>query len=163
MKKLLISAGAVCALALSTPAFAVTSNSASATATVNIVSPLQLTNTAGLNFGTVVGPFSGTVVRVSNTGTRTCGSLTCSGTPSAAAFTVKGTASQGLTVKVDTSVTMTSGSNNLSVDLTTDLPTAVATDATGAASFGVGGSLTIPASTPDGLYSGTFNVQVNYQ
>ncbi len=163
MKKLLISAGAIGALALSTPAFAATSNSATANATVNIVSPLQLTNNSGLNFGTVVGPFTGSVVRVSNAGSRTCGSLTCSGTPSAANFTATGTASQNLKVTVDPSVTMTSGANSLSVDLSTDLPTGVATNSSGTATFGVGGSLTIPANTPDGLYTGTFNVSVDYQ
>jgi hypothetical protein len=163
MKKLLISAGAIGALALSTPAFAATSNSATANATVNIVSPLQLTNTSGLNFGTVVGPFSGSVVRVSNTGGRTCGSLTCSGTATAATFSVTGTANQNLKVTVDPSVTMNSGANSLLVDLTTDLPTGVTTGSTGTSSFGVGGSLTIPALTPDGLYTGTFNVRVDYQ
>ena len=43
MNKLLISAGALAALALSTPALAAPSNQASASATVNIVSPLTLT------------------------------------------------------------------------------------------------------------------------
>lgn len=163
MKKLLISAGAIGALALSTPAFAASSNSATANATVNIVSPLSLTNTGDLNFGTVVGPFSGSVVRVSNAGVRACGSLTCSGTPSAATFSVTGTASQSLKVTVPASVTMNSGANSLLVDLTTDLPTGVATNSSGSATFGVGGSLTIPALTPDGLYTGTFSVTVDYQ
>jgi hypothetical protein len=163
MKKLLISAGAIGALALSTPAFAASSNTATANATVNIVSPLSLTNNSGLNFGTVVGPFSGTVVRVSNAGVRACGTLTCSGTPSAATFTVTGTASQNVKVTVDPNVTMNSGANSLLVDLTTDLPSGVTTGSTGTSTFGVGGSLTIPALTPDGLYTGTFNVRVDYQ
>jgi hypothetical protein len=163
MNKLLISAGALAATALSTPAFAATSNQASATASVNIVSPLTLTNDTGLDFGTVVGPFAGQTVEVAIDGSRTCGGLTCSGSPSAANFTVAGSASQNLKVTVDPTVSLTSGSNTLSVDLSTDLPTGVTTDASGAASFGVGGSLTIPANTPDGAYSGSFNVQVDYQ
>jgi len=165
MKKLLISAGALAATALSTPAFAVATNTATANATVNIVSPLTLTNNTGLDFGTVVGPFNGETVRVASDGTRTCGGLTCSGTTvSAANFTVSGgTASQNLALTVDPSVTLTSGSNSLSVDLTTDLPTGLATDTNGGATFGVGGSLVIPAGTSDGVYSGTFNVQVDYE
>src|SRR5690242_10841841 len=103
MKKLLISAGALAALALSTPAFAAASNTASANATVNIVSPLTLTNVNGtaLNFGTIVansGAFAGEVVHVDMGGTRTCpATLTCSGsTVTAAAFKATGTASQNI-------------------------------------------------------------------
>lgn len=163
MKKLLISAGAVGALALSTPAFAATANQASSNATVNIVSPLTLTNTSGLDFGTIVGPFAGETVRVASDGTPNCGGLTCSGTPSAANFTVSGgTAAQNLKVTVDPTVSLISGTNSLSVDLSTDLPTGVVTDASGGATFGVGGSLKIPTGTADGVYSGTFNVQVDY-
>ena len=165
MKKILISAGALAALALSTPAFAA-NNSATANATVNLVSPLTLTNTSGLNFGTLVGPFNGETVEVSKSGIRNCGGLTCSGNAvvSAANFDVsKGTANQGLTVTVDPTATLTgSVSGSLTVDLSTDLPTGVTTDTNGNATFGVGGSLTIPAATADGVYSGQFNVQVDY-
>ena len=164
MKKLLISAGALAATALGTPAFAAT-NTATANATVNIVSPLTLTNNTGLDFGTVVGPFAGETVEVKTDNSRTCGGLTCSGTTvSAAKFTVSGgTASQNLAVTVDPSVDLTSGSNTLTVDLTTDLPSGVMTDTNGGAIFYVGGSLPIPAGTADGVYSGTVNVQVDYE
>ena len=164
MKKLLITAGALAVTALSTPAFAATANQASANASVNIVSPLTLTNNSGLNFGTVVGPFNGETVEIATDGTPNCGGLTCSGSPSAANFTVSGgTASQNLKVTVDPSVTLTSASGSLAVDLTTDVPTGLTTDTSGGAVFGVGGSLTIPANTADGLYSGSFNVSVDYQ
>lgn len=165
MKKLLISAAVLGATALSTPAFAATTNSATSNATVNIVSPLTLTNNTGLDFGTIVGPFAGQTVRVDKLGNRNCGGLTCSGTTvSAANFTVSGgTANQNLALTVDPSVTLTSGANSLNVDLTTDLPSGLTTNASGGATFGVGGSLAIPAGTSDGVYSGTFKVQVDYQ
>ena len=165
MKKLLISAGALAVATFSTPAFAAATNSATANATVNIVSPLTLTNNTGLDFGTVVGPFAGETVRIDTAGNRNCGGLTCSGTTvSAANFTVSnGTANQNLAVTVDPSVSLTSGGNSLTVDLTTDLPSGVVTDASGGATFGVGGSLQIPSGTADGVYSGQFNVQVDYQ
>jgi Mat/Ecp fimbriae major subunit len=163
MKKLLISAGALAALALSTPALA--ANTASANATVNIVSPLTLTNTAGLNFGTVVGPFSGQVVHVDMTGARNCGGLTCSGTFGAAAFSLSGTASQNVVLTLPTSVTLNgSVSGTLSVDLSKDEPTnPVALNSSGAATFNIGGQLTIPSGTVDGVYSNTFSVTANYQ
>ena len=162
MKKLLVSAGALAALALSTPASAAATNTATADASVNIVSPLTLTKTADLNFGTLVGPFAGENVTVSAAGIRNCAGLTCAGTVSAATFDVTGgTASQPLTVTVDPTVDMASGANHLIANLTT--PTGVSTDASGKASFGVGGSLTVASSTADGLYTGTFNVSVQYQ
>jgi hypothetical protein len=165
MKKLLISAGALAALALSTPALAATSNTASANATVNIVSPLSLVNNTGLNFGTVVGPFAGEVVHVDTAGARTCpGTLTCSGSPTAASFTVTGTAGQPLTLTIPNSVTLNgSVSGTLSVDLSTDKPANPTLNGSGSASFAIGGKLTIPNGTVDGVYSNTFNVTANYQ
>ena len=164
MKKLLISAGALAALALSTPAFA--ANTASANATVNIVSPLTLTNNTGLNFGTVVGPFSGEVIHVATSGVRDpCpATVTCSGSPGAATFSVTGTPDQALVLSIPNSVTLTGPvSGSLSVDLSGDKPANPTLDGSGNASFGVGGKLTIPTGTADGLYSSTFDVTANYQ
>jgi hypothetical protein len=166
MKKLLISAGALAALALSTPALA--ANTATADATVNIVSPLTLTNTAGLNFGTVVGPFSGEVIHVDGSGTRDpCpATVTCSGNAavSAATFTLTGTADQGVVLTIPDSVTLNgSVSGSLDVDLTGDKPANPTLDPSGNASFGIGGKLTITAGTVDGVYSNTFDVTANYQ
>jgi hypothetical protein len=165
MKKILTSAGALAALALSTPALA--ANTASANATVNIVSPLTLTNNTGLNFGTVVGPFAGEVVHVDTAGVRTCpGTLTCSGNASvsAASFSLTGTAGQAVVLTIPNSVTLNgSVSGSLSVDLSGDKPADPTLDASGDASFSVGGKLTIPAGTVDGVYSNTFDVTANYQ
>lgn len=165
MKKLLISAGALAALALSTPALA--ANTASADATVNIVSPLTLTNDTGLNFGTVVGPFAGEVVHVDTAGVRTCpGTLTCSGNASvsAASFSLTGTAGQAVVLTIPNSVTLNgSVSGSLSVDLSGDKPADPTLDSSGNASFSVGGKLTIPTGTVDGVYSNTFDVTANYQ
>jgi hypothetical protein len=170
MKKLLISAGALTALALSTPAFAAApANQASATATVNIVSPLTLTNVTGLNFGTVVaGPagFAGEVVHIDTTGLRTCpATLTCSGaTVTAASFTVTGTADQNVVLTIPNSVTLNgSVSGTLNVDLSGDKPADPTLDGSGNAGFAIGGKLTIPAGTVDGVYSNTFDVTANYQ
>lgn len=165
MNKLLISAGAVAALALSTPALAAPSNQASANALVNIVSPLTLTKNTDLNFGTVVGPFTGQVVHIDNTGAYTCGAtLTCSGTQSVANFSLTGTANQNVVLTIPNSVTLNgSVSGTLSVDLSGDKPVNPTLSAAGTASFNVGGKLTIPAGTVDGVYSNTFNVTANYQ
>ena len=164
MNKLLISAGALAALALSTPALAAASNTASANATVNIVSPLTLTKNTDLNFGTIVGPFASQVVHVDTTGARNCAGLTCSGTFSAASFSLTGTANQAVVLTIPSSVTLNgSVSGTLNVDLSGDLPANPTLSALGAAAFSIGGKLTIPSGTVDGVYSNTFNVTANYQ
>jgi hypothetical protein len=167
MKKLLISAAALGALALSTPALA--ANTASADATVNIVSPLTLTNVTGLNFGTVVGPFSGEQIHVDASGNRTCpATVTCSGNAavSAASFTVHGTPGQNVVLDIPDAVTLNGpGSATLDVDFTGvgDKPADPTLDASGDAAFAIGGVLTIPNGTVDGVYSNTFDVTANYQ
>ena len=60
-------------------------------------------------------------------------------------------------------MTLSGPGTDLTVDLTTDLPTGLVTDGSGGATFGIGGSLSIPAAQADGVYSGTFNVQVDYE
>ena len=165
MKKLLISAGALAALALSTPALA--ANTAPADATVNIVSPLTLTNDSGLNFGTIVGPYAGEDVHVDATGNSTCtATLTCSGNASvsAANFTLTGTPDQGVVLTIPDSVTLNgSVSGSLDVDLTGDKPSDPTLDGSGNATFAIGGVLNIPNGTVDGVYSNTFDVTANYQ
>ncbi|MFL6735656.1 MAG: DUF4402 domain-containing protein [Sphingomonas sp.] len=161
MKKILTSAGALAALAVTTPADA--SNTAQANASVNIVSPLSLTKNTDLNFGTVVGPFASQVVHVDTTGARNCGGLTCSGTFGAATFTVTGTPSQDVTLTIPASVTLNGPGGSLNVDMSTDKPADPTLSAAGSASFGVGGKLTIPSGTADGVYSNTFNVTANYK
>jgi hypothetical protein len=166
MNKLLISAGALVATAFSTSAFAATTNTASSNATVNIVSPLTLTNDNGLDFGTIVGPFTGEVVHVNSAGASDCATvgLTCSGTPSAAKFTVTGTANQALVLTIPNSVTLNrSGGGSLSVDLSGDKPANPTLDSAGSASFTIGGKLTLTSGTVDGVYSNTFDVTANYQ
>jgi hypothetical protein len=169
MNKLLISAGAFAGLALSTPAAA--ANTAPATATVNIVSPLTLANNTPLDFGTIVansGAFASEVVHVDMAGVRTCPvTLTCSGTTvGAAGFTITGSKGQTVVLTMPASVTLNgSVSGTLSVDLSSDEPTTnpVLDPVTGTATFAIGGKLTIPAGTVDGVYQNTFNVTANYQ
>jgi hypothetical protein len=162
MKKLLISAGAVTALALSTPAFAA-NNTATANATVNIVSPLTLTNDSSLDFGTIVGPFAGETVTMDDADVENCSTLTCSGTPHSAHFSVSnGTAAQDLDIVVDATVDMDDGVHPVLTVALTGPSGTVTTDGSGNASFGVGGSFSIPTGQGDGLYSGTFSVTANY-
>lgn len=169
MHKLLATAGALTALMLiSVPAQAATP-SQQATATARIYRPLTISFVQNLNFGTIVlsgsGSWSGEVVSMDQLGNVTCGggtNLTCSGTPAAAKYHLVGTN--------NAIVTISSPGFNLigpaTLAFTPNAPATVNLGATGATTgvdFGIGGSITLASTTPDGVYSGNFAVTANYQ
>lgn len=162
----------LCALALAAaPASAapVSVSGAKPTANVRILKPLQLQGLRNLDFGTIV---MGTLtanqtVSVTPSG-RTCGSgsgLTCSGTFTTAQYRVNGTNGQQVTVSsVTPTYSLTNGSGG-SLTLTPSFPANVTIDNSGnpGVLFEVGGSFVITPTTPDGVYSGTIDIQVAYQ
>ena len=169
MKKILANACAVAALVLiSAPAQAV-SSATPGTASAKIYRPLTISLVQNLDFGTIVlsgaGTWSGEVVSMSQAGAVTCGggtNLTCSGTPQAAQYKLVGTN--------NAIVTISSPGFNLTgpgtLAFTPNAPATVNLGASGATTgvdFGIGGSITLASTTPDGVYSGTFNVTANYQ
>ena len=169
MKKVLISAGAVAALALtSTPAFAqAVPATTDATATARIVQPLTLTRFRDLDLGTIVlGPGTYTdTISIAQDGTFTCGTnVTCSGTRQTAQYDATGTMDQVLTVSVASTldlVNQTQASPNLV--LTVDAPATTTLDSSGAVRFDIGGSIDVSDGTTDGVYTGTFAVSADYQ
>lgn len=169
MNKILISAGALAVAFVTTPAIAAAANTATANASVNIVSPLTLQKDADLNFGTIVGPFTGQIVHVNASGLSDCATvgLTCSGTPASAKFTVTGTKGQPVVLTIPNSVVLNNtgpGGGSLNVDLSGDKPVNPTLDGTtGKASFAIGGKLTLASGATDGLYTSTFDVTANYQ
>tara|TARA_B110001454_G_scaffold138436_1_gene128640 strand:- start:3067 stop:3555 length:489 start_codon:yes stop_codon:yes gene_type:complete len=157
--KILALAAAVSLFGVQSAAHAAT---ASASAAANILSPITVTKTSDLDFGKIVAGASASTVTLTSAGALTCGSgLTCSGTHNAAAFNVAGSTGEIVTVASDASVTLISGANSMTASLA---PSAASlTLAGGAASFNVGGVLSVGASQAAGAYTGTFNVTVNYQ
>lgn len=155
-----VATGAVIA-ALALGATSANAATASATARAKILREVTVTNTSDLQFGTIVTGASASTVAIGSTGTRICGTgLICSGTTTAANFLVGGTTGQVVTISSDASVTLASGTHSMTAVLT---PSAVsATLVANAATFSVGGLLTVGASQADGDYAGTFNVTVNY-
>lgn len=135
---------------------------ASASAAANILSPIAVTKTSDLDFGKIIAGATASTVTLTGAGGFTCGAgLTCSGTHNAAAFNVTGSTGEIVTVTSDTSVNLISGGNSMSASLT---PSATSlTLAGGAASFNVGGVLSVAGNQAAGAYAGTFNVTVNYQ
>jgi hypothetical protein len=163
---------AIAALALTaTPAFAApVSPTQNATATARIVKPLTLTWVQDLNLGTILlsgaGVWGGAVVGVSQAGVLSCANanVTCSGAVQQAKYNVRGTNNQLVTITAP-NVTLTNANNPLqTLLLTVSNPGSVMLTSSGSPGndFDLGGSITVASTTGDGVYSGTFNVTVDY-
>lgn len=165
MKKFL-AAGAALALSAS-PAVAV-SPATQATATARIYKPLTIAFVQNLDFGTLVlagsGVWSGQVISMDQSGALTgCGgNVTCSGAPQPAKYKLVGTN--------NAIVTISSPGFNLTgpgtLAFTPNAPATVNLGAAGSSTgvtFGIGGSITLASSTPDGVYTGNFLVTADYQ
>jgi len=147
--------------ALGMSASAANAATATATAKATILKQITVTKTADLDYATIVTGTAASTVIVTPAGARTCGTgLVCSGTATAAAFSVVGTIGQIANVSVPANVTLTSGGNTLASSLVSSNAT-LTLAATN--SFSVGGTLNVGANQADGVYSGTFTVTVDYQ
>ena len=148
--------------ALGLGATAANAATATATARAKILRQVTLTNTSDLQFGTIVTGLAASTVAIDSAGVRTCGAgLVCTGTTTAADFTIGGTTAQVVTISVPASVTLVSGANNMTASLAASAATA--TLAANAGAFSVGGTLSVGASQADGDYTGSFTATVNYQ
>lgn len=168
MKKLLATASALAAIALtSSPAEA----ASQATGTARIYRPLVLTSSQNLNLGIIVlsgASFSGESVTINGSGTittcgTTAGDLTCSGSTTAAIYNVAGANNQTVTISAP-AFNLVNGATNLL--FTPSAPATVLLTNSGApgTNFNIGGTLSgLSNTTPDGTYTGTFNVTVAYQ
>ena len=168
MNKLLATAGAIAALALTSTAAQAVTPATQATATAKIFKPLTIASTQNLDFGTIVlsgAAFSGESVNMDLAGAVTCGTvagdLTCSGAPKPATYHLVGTA--------NAVVTITSPGFNLANGAAT-LPFApnfngtVTLNSSGTADISLGGKITgLANTTVDGVYTGTFAVTADYQ
>ncbi len=134
---------------------------ATATARAQILQQVTVTRNTDLDYATIVTGAAASTVIVTPAGVRTCGvGLVCTGTATAADFSVVGTIGQVATVSVPATVSLTSGANTMTSTLvsSTALMTLAAVN-----NFQVGGTLAVGASQSDGAYAGTFTVTVNYQ
>lgn len=134
---------------------------ASANATATILAPVTVTKTADLLFGNIAATAAANV-SISAAGVVNCGGLVCNGTQNPAAFGVTGTTGQTVAVTIPvTTATLTSGVNTIALSaLASSVPTIVL-DGTDA--FTVGGTIAVANAQAAGVYTGSFNVDVNYQ
>ena len=159
--------------ALASPAFAQSSATQSTTGTTKIIQPLTLAKNSDLAFGSVVKPNSATntVAIDASSGSR---SVTGGGdaalapsTSSRATYTVTGEGGQTFSISTPASFDMArqGGSETITVALTQSAATGTLTGSlgnSGTATFGVGGSFPVAASTASGSYTGSFDVTVAY-
>lgn len=158
MKKIVLAAALV--------AFSsVSANAATATgsATATVVTPIAITHASGavLAFGTFDAGTGGSVsVSQAGVGTAGGGVLFVSGsTNSADAFNVTGQGTRAFNITTGGG-TVSNGS--VTMAFTTSAP-ATGTLVAGAASFNVGGTLTVASGQATGAYTGTYSATVVYQ
>jgi len=142
---------------------------AAPSATVKIIRPLTLSATGSLNFGTIVlnGVTANRTVTLSAGNVQTCGGTTelqCSGTTSVPTYNVRGTNNQVVTILKNAS-DLTNANDGTKLTLTPVGQATVTLTSSGAPgdNFAIGGSIVIGSGTTDGVYSGTVDVQVDYQ
>ena len=161
---------AVAALALALAA-AQPAGAATQTATVNatVVKPLAIRWLQDLDLGSVTlgpGTWSNAAVALSRGGTFTCANanVTCSGATQVAKYNVSGSNNQTVRISAP-NVTLVNQSNPAqTLTLVPDSPATVVLTSSGppGVDFPIGGSITLSSSTAAGLYTGTFNVTVDY-
>lgn len=145
---------------------------ANASVSVTLVTPISISKTTDMNFGNVAvsASLAGTVV-LPTSGPRTTGGAggvtlpANTGTVSAAAFTVSGQGNYTYTITLPSSVTITDGTHNMTVNAFTSNPATTGTlSAGGSQTLLVGATLNVTAGQAAGTYTNAtgVSVTVNY-
>lgn len=161
--KKIVAAFVFATLASSGAAHAASSVTASASAT--IATPIAISQTAALDFGSVSASAAAGTAVLSTTGTLsvTGGVGALGGVPSAAAFNVSGQAGAAYAITLPTSASLASGANSMTITgFSHNAGLTPALTAGSASNFNVGATLNIAAGQIAGAYSGTYAVTVNY-
>lgn len=142
--------------------------SATADASATIVTPISISKTADMNFGNVATNGAVGTVVLAPAGTRTStGGVTLPatvGTVTAASFTVSGSGAYTYAITLPSSVVITSGSDNMTVNTFTSTPATTGALTSGTQVIKVGATLNLVASQAVGSYTSAtpFTVTVNY-
>jgi hypothetical protein len=158
-----IAVAAVAALAVPTAVGAATIN---APVNAKFLKTLTLTAKQNFDFGSVLLPSSGSAVTlsISRTGVLTCPApLACTGTARHGIFNLSGSNAQVVRITA-LSVPMTNGTGG-TLTFVPDAPATITLTNSGSpgTDFGVGGSISVSSTTPDGTYSGTVAITAEYQ
>lgn len=157
---------AASAALLLTPALASADSTATATIEAELTKATDITNTAGLNFGTFAlnDGQGGQIIVTPDGGTTTTAGARALDGQAAALFEVTGPTGQSFTLRLPEQVQITGESGG------TMQVRSFTTDCTGTQQFGagpktcaVGGTLAVAANSTAGLYRGNFDVSVVYE
>lgn len=169
MKKVIIPIG-LCVLGLLFTPSAHAQATASADVFATIVTPISITKNSDMNFGNIA--TNGTVgtVVLSPAGARIASSgvtlPATTGTVSAASFTVEGSGNYTYTITLPTSVIISSGTDQMTVNNFTSTPDAATggTLTAGEQTITIGATLNLIANQAAGIYESdtAFDVTVNY-
>ncbi len=157
------------------------SQTASGDARVGVIEPLSITKLADLDFGNIFGPSGGTIV-LTPTPTANCtttGGIVHSGTCQPAVFGGSGPTGQRVRVRrpIGRTITLTGpGEDMIVTDITIDgNPSLVPVRSNpnwerytigspdGSFTFRVGGTLGVNANQAPGIYTGTFEIRLDYR
>lgn len=135
----------------------------------SVVKPLTLVWVQNLDLGSIAlgpGTWSGAVIGISRAGTLSCASanLTCSGTAQVAKYQVTGTNNQVVRISAPAITLVNQSDPTKTLSMTIDSPGTVTLPNSGQPGiiFSLGGAITLSSTSESGLYSGTFNVTVDY-
>ena len=175
MKKSAIIFAAIVMMVVFTTSLKAQTNTENTTAGAKIVSALTILETQALHFGTMAIPTSASTVLLTPANVRSVASGTISLLAQApvatnAAYTVAGMpdATYAIALPNNTAVTITSGANHMHVTdfvantTSTNSSTSGLLSGGGADGIAVGATLNLDNVQPAGVYSGTFDITVNY-
>jgi hypothetical protein len=162
--KLFLAAAAVVGFASN--ANAQSSDDATATAYARIISPIEITNQSGLQFGSMVADAGTVTIAPNDARTSTPSSMIVAqgASANAADFTVTGEVGYtfAITLPANGTVTITNGTDLLEVNNFTSSIGLTGTLTGGTSNFSVGGTLTVEATDSTGDYEGDFDVTAAY-
>ncbi len=135
-----------------------------------VVKPLAFTSTGSMNFGTVVlnGLTANRTISISTANVRDCGGgspqLICSGATSVPTYNLRGTNNATVTI-IKNASNLTNATTGATLAMTLSGPSLIAftNSSANGVDFAIGGAITLTPSTGEGVYSGTVDVQIDYQ
>jgi hypothetical protein len=170
-KKFLIVAGTVMAATGIYSAALTAASLTNATATVDVLAPLTLTQDTGMDFGDVAAATgsSSTVVLGTTDNAVAAGGAFATGPAFSADFSVTGDDANTYQITLPSTASLTSGGNPpMTVTLFTDskggtsaVPV-TSTTSGGNDNFSVGATLTLGDGQPSGTYTGNYTISVDY-
>lgn len=163
-KNLLSSAVATALLAgvISQSAFAATDTGQ---ARAQIITPITITTTTTLYFGSIQAAVGGDTIALDTSNNAVpAGTSVVTGTPTSGSFDVSGTPNALYTITLPASTLLNFGAFNMTVNNFSHNAGATPTiDVSGTSALNIGADLIIAAGQAEGVYTGSYDVIVDYQ